>query len=178
MKTLSITLECMQTFLLFLPLVFTFGLLPQINTFTLSLLEQIEIYLFGGTAQHSLASACLNVSRSAFSVLALASILFISVYSSPMTLSEIGGGGNSHLADWAHAAAKRNQYSQSVLFSVYCAGIIIVGYMLSRQTSDTLTLFKAFFAKFTRSFRRIKTDKKRKSATQIFTQGTDIDISF
>ena len=165
----------MQTFLLFLPLVFTFGLLPQINTFLLSLLEQIEIYLFGGTAQHSLASAFLNVSRSAFSILALALILFISVYSSPMTISEISGGGggtssgsstsgNSHLADWAHTAAKHNQYSHTVLFSVYCACIIIVGYMLSRQTSDTLTLFKAFFANFIQSFRR-KTAKKQKSTT-------------
>ena len=31
------------------PLIFVFGLLPQINTFTMYSLEQLDVHLFGGT---------------------------------------------------------------------------------------------------------------------------------
>lgn len=33
------------------PLIFTLGLLPQVNTFLQYLLEQIEIHLFGGNGE-------------------------------------------------------------------------------------------------------------------------------
>ena len=153
----EIILESIETFLLFLPLVFTFGLLPQINTFTLSVLEQMEIYLFGGTAQHSLTSALLNVARSLFTIMCLTCVLVVSVYSSTVQMTpQINEIQTSHLANWAHTLAKQNHYSQSVLFSVYCACVIIVAFMLSRQTSDTATLCKAFF-KHLITFRKKKT---------------------
>lgn len=36
-------------FLLCLPAIFTLGLLPQVNTFVMYILEQVEIHVFGGT---------------------------------------------------------------------------------------------------------------------------------
>ena len=36
-------------FLLCLPAVFTLGMLPQVNTFVMYILEQVEIHVFGGT---------------------------------------------------------------------------------------------------------------------------------
>ena len=36
-------------FLLCLPATFTLGLLPQVNTFVMYVLEQVEIHVFGGT---------------------------------------------------------------------------------------------------------------------------------
>jgi len=36
-------------FLLCLPAVFTLGMLPQVNTFMMYILEQVEIHVFGGT---------------------------------------------------------------------------------------------------------------------------------
>jgi len=38
-------------FLLCLPATFTLGLLPQVNTFVMYILEQVEIHVFGGTGK-------------------------------------------------------------------------------------------------------------------------------
>ena len=46
---LETVLATLENLLLFFPFVFTLGLLPQISTFALCILEQIDIYLFGGT---------------------------------------------------------------------------------------------------------------------------------
>ena len=51
-------------FLLFFPLIFVLGLLPQINTFVMYLLEQVDIHLLGGNATSSLLSAIYCVIRS------------------------------------------------------------------------------------------------------------------
>ena len=137
--------------------------------------------MFGGTAQHSLTSALFNISRSLFALFGLAFILVVSVYSSTQMATQssdintsIGasGGSSSQLAGLAYSAAKQNQYSQSVLFSVYCAAVIIVAYILSRQTSDTATLFRAFFYKHFIKFRKQKSkhknDKNKKKGNTSF----------
>ncbi|KAF0027060.1 hypothetical protein F2P81_019801 [Scophthalmus maximus] len=46
------------------PITFLVGLFPQINTFTIYLLEQIDMHLFGGTAATSLISAVYSILRS------------------------------------------------------------------------------------------------------------------
>ena len=145
---MSNVLEAVQMFLLFFPLVFTFGFLPQINTFCLSLLEQLEIYVFGGTAQHSLTTALLSVSVSLLSVSFLTGVLVISVYTIPagsiQRQIEAMSHQKSSLAYIANAASKQHLYSQSVGFSVYCALLVCVAYNLSRQSSDVLRLALAF----------------------------------
>jgi len=38
-------------FILCFPLIFTLGLLPQVNTFIMYLLEQIDMHVFGGNGK-------------------------------------------------------------------------------------------------------------------------------
>ena len=40
-----------SVFLLCLPLVFTAGLLPQVNTFIMYALEQLDTHIFGGNGE-------------------------------------------------------------------------------------------------------------------------------
>lgn len=62
----------METLLLYLllsfPLVFSLGLLPQVSTFCIYALEQIDLHVFGGTAVTGLASAAYVLARSLFLV--------------------------------------------------------------------------------------------------------------
>ena len=55
-------------FLLCFPAIFVLGLLPQINTFVMYILEQIDIHIFGGNAASSLLSSIYCVSRSLLAV--------------------------------------------------------------------------------------------------------------
>ncbi|CAD5215033.1 unnamed protein product [Bursaphelenchus xylophilus] len=50
--------------ILFLPIMFTLGLLPQVNTLVMHVLEQAEMNLFGGTAAFSMCSSIFSVTRS------------------------------------------------------------------------------------------------------------------
>ncbi|KAL7063035.1 hypothetical protein AAHC03_0580 [Spirometra sp. Aus1] len=52
--------------LLAFPLVFVVGLVPQLNTMIIYLLEQVEIHVFGGTGTVNLGSAFCSILRSAF----------------------------------------------------------------------------------------------------------------
>lgn len=44
-------LFCPTVFALCFPVIFLFGLLPQVNTFAMCLLEQIDMHIFGGTGK-------------------------------------------------------------------------------------------------------------------------------
>ena len=44
------------------------GLLPQVNTFTMYVLEQVEMHVFGGSATTSLMAAVFTVARSCVAV--------------------------------------------------------------------------------------------------------------
>ena len=43
---------CPTVFALCFPVIFLFGLLPQVNTFVMCLLEQIDMHIFGGTGKN------------------------------------------------------------------------------------------------------------------------------
>ncbi|XP_058445647.1 protein pecanex isoform X2 [Malaya genurostris] len=106
-------LQCTQSILsvviLLFPFLFSLGLFPQVNTFAMYLLEQIDMHIFGSNASCSLLSSFLSVLRS---ILAC-TLLFGPAYGG---LSETG--------------------TQHVLFSMFCAFLITVSYHLSRCTSD------------------------------------------
>ncbi|XP_055542206.1 protein pecanex isoform X2 [Wyeomyia smithii] len=95
--------------ILLFPFLFSLGLFPQINTFAMYFLEQIDMHIFGSNASCSLLSSFLSVVRS---ILAC-TLLFGPAYGG---LSETG--------------------TQHVLFSMFCAFLITVSYHLSRCTSD------------------------------------------
>lgn len=96
--------------LLAFPIFFSLGLFPQINTFLMYLLEQIDMHIFGGNAVCSLGSAFISVIRSVFACFILYGPAF---------------GGLSEL-----------KQTQNVLFSFFCALIISISYHLSRSASD------------------------------------------
>lgn len=117
-------LACVQLALLFFPLLFTLGLFPQVSTFVLCILEQLDMYVFGGTAMNNLIGAVLSLLRSITAVLLLALVLFSSTPSASTSI------------------ANEQQFSQSVLFSLYCAFLVVTAYFLSRQSSDLLAYVK------------------------------------
>lgn len=97
-------------FILFFPLLFSLGLFPQINTFMLYLLEQIDMHIFGGNAMSSLSAAFFCVFRSVLAVISLSGLAYGG-------LSEAKG-------------------SQHILFSIFCACLVACCYHLSRSASD------------------------------------------
>lgn len=135
----ELLLCCFEILLLFFPLIFTFGLFPQITTFFLCILEQIDMYIFGGTAMNSLLGAILSLIRSILFTLILSSILFSSIYSIQAVSNhqnyDIANNDNTNNSP-ASVAASNNQFSQSVIFSVYCGLLVIISYFLSRQSSN------------------------------------------
>lgn len=88
------------------PVIFMLGLLPQITTFIIHVLEQIDMHLFGSTASTlGLRSAVFSFCRS---IVAIILLYLIALQSS----------------------------SSPRVFSVYCASLIAVSYFLSRCSSD------------------------------------------
>lgn len=96
--------------LLFFPLLFSFGLLPQINTFTMYLLEQIDMHVFGGNAVSSLTASFYCLFRSVLAV--------------------------GLLYGFAYGGLSEPKSSQHMLFSMFCALLISFSYHLSRSASD------------------------------------------
>ncbi|KAI5694056.1 hypothetical protein M8J75_010034 [Diaphorina citri] len=107
--------ECLITFLLYFPLIFSFGLFPQVNTCFMYFLEQIDIYMFGGNATCSVLSAVFCVFRSLLSVF----LLF----------------------GFAYAGLSEPKSSQHILFSIYCGLVVATSYHLSRCSSDPMPIW-------------------------------------
>uniref|UniRef100_A0A8D3BXJ7 Pecanex-like protein n=1 Tax=Scophthalmus maximus TaxID=52904 RepID=A0A8D3BXJ7_SCOMX len=98
------------------PITFLVGLFPQINTFTIYLLEQIDMHLFGGTAATSLISAVYSILRSLIALSLLYGFCF---------------GALKEPWDEQHTPA---------LFSGFCGLLVVFSYHLSRQSSDPSVL--------------------------------------
>uniref|UniRef100_A0A8C4XDJ4 Pecanex-like protein n=1 Tax=Erpetoichthys calabaricus TaxID=27687 RepID=A0A8C4XDJ4_ERPCA len=94
------------------PVIFLLGLLPQINTFFIYLLEQIDTHFFGGTAVTGLASAFYSLLRS----LTAAAVLYGFCF-----------GALKEPWDEQHIPA---------LFSAFCGLLVVFSYHLSRQSSE------------------------------------------
>lgn len=109
-EILSMIRDILIYFLLFFPLIFSFGLLPQINTFTMYLLEQIDMHIFGGNAVSSLTASFYCLFRS---------ILAVGV-----------------LYGFAYGGLSEEKKSQHMLFSMFCGLLISFSYHLSRSASD------------------------------------------
>uniref|UniRef100_A0A0K8V950 Pecanex-like protein n=1 Tax=Bactrocera latifrons TaxID=174628 RepID=A0A0K8V950_BACLA len=103
-------LQVMYVFLLCFPIIFSLGLFPQINTFLMYLLEQIDMHVFGGNAAGSLLGSFLCVLRSILGVM----LLYGPLYS----------------------AFAEERGTQFIVFSLFCAILVPLGYHLSRSASD------------------------------------------
>lgn len=105
------------------PVTFLVGLFPQINTFTIYLLEQIDMHFFGGTAATSLVSAVYSILRSLIALSLLYGFCF---------------GALKEPWDEQHTPA---------LFSSFCGLLVVFSYHLSRQSSDPSVLISLIKAK-------------------------------
>ncbi|XP_014279000.1 pecanex-like protein 1 isoform X1 [Halyomorpha halys] len=111
MSNVSVLLrDFLLIFLLCFPLLFGLGLYPQINTFAMHLLEQIDMHVFGGNATCSLWSAVYCVFRSVVAVL--------------------------FLYGFAYGGLSEEKTSQRILFSIYCGLLVATSYHLSRSSSE------------------------------------------
>jgi hypothetical protein len=102
--------------ILCLPVAFSIGLFPQINTFFMYVCEQVDMHVFGGNAVCNLLAGFLAVLRSIVGCL----ILFGPIY-----------GG---LLEANH--------TQHILVSMFCGMLIPMAYHLSRSSSDFTHLFQ------------------------------------
>uniref|UniRef100_A0A8C7X1B7 Pecanex-like protein n=1 Tax=Oryzias sinensis TaxID=183150 RepID=A0A8C7X1B7_9TELE len=105
------------------PLTFLVGLFPQINTFTIYMLEQIDMHFFGGTAATSLISAVYSILRSLIALSLLYGFCF---------------GALKEPWDEQHTPA---------LFSGFCGLLVVLSYHLSRQSSDPTVLLSLIKSK-------------------------------
>uniref|UniRef100_I3JBK1 Pecanex-like protein n=1 Tax=Oreochromis niloticus TaxID=8128 RepID=I3JBK1_ORENI len=109
--------DVLIVFALCFPVIFLFGLLPQVNTFVMCLLEQIDMHIFGGSATTSPLSSLYSLIRSVL----VAALLY------GFCLGAIN-------APWGDAHVP-------VLFSVFCGLLLALSYHLSRQSSDPTILW-------------------------------------
>ncbi|XP_033834876.1 pecanex-like protein 3 [Periophthalmus magnuspinnatus] len=109
--------DVLIVFALCFPVIFLFGLLPQVNTFVMCLLEQIDMHIFGGSATTSPLSSLFSLMRS----MLVAALLY------GFCLGAIN-------APWGDAHVP-------VLFSVFCGLLLALSYHLSRQSSNPSILW-------------------------------------
>ncbi|CRK86838.1 CLUMA_CG000666, isoform A [Clunio marinus] len=102
--------------ILCLPVAFSIGLFPQINTFFMYFCEQIDMHVFGGNAICNLLAGFLAIFRSIIGCL----ILYGPIY---------GGLVESN-------------NTQHILVSMFCGMLIPMAYHLSRSSSDFTHLFQ------------------------------------
>uniref|UniRef100_A0A669C5E8 Pecanex-like protein n=1 Tax=Oreochromis niloticus TaxID=8128 RepID=A0A669C5E8_ORENI len=123
------------------PITFLVGLFPQINTFTIYLLEQIDMHFFGGTAATSLISAVYSILRS----LAALSLLYGFCF-----------GALKEPWDEQHTPA---------LFSGFCGLLVVLSYHLSRQSSDPSVLLSLIKSKIMPAL--VESDEEEEDDTNI-----------
>lgn len=107
---LTFSKNFLAMFILFFPLWFSLGLFPQIDTFVMYFLEQIDMHIFGGNAMSSLLGSLYCIFRSVMVVLIL-----------------VGP---------AYGGLCEKKGSQHTSYSIFCAAIVASSYHLSRCTSD------------------------------------------
>ncbi|KAK1791867.1 hypothetical protein P4O66_013847 [Electrophorus voltai] len=121
------------------PISFLLGLLPQINTFIIYVLEQIDMHLFGGTGLYQFPTRCCN--RTLFSLLLYSeesdgidfTVWILFRCPEGLVLFEL-----QEPWDEQHIPA---------LFSGFCALLVVLSYHLSRQSSDPSVLFSLIKSK-------------------------------
>ncbi|XP_063162844.1 pecanex-like protein 2 [Candoia aspera] len=111
-------------FLYCFPVISLLGLFPQINTFCIYLLEQIDILVFGGSAAAGMFSSLYSISRSFIAVIVLYTFCFNAV---------------KEPWDAQHIPA---------LFSAFCGLLVALSYHLSRQSSDPSVLVSLIHCKY------------------------------
>jgi hypothetical protein len=150
---LKLTRDLLVYLVLCFPVIFSLGLLPQISTFTIYLLEQIEINVFSGTAVTGLSSAVYAIFRSCF--------LVVLVYGP------------------AYAGLKEPATSQHILFSAYCGLLVASCYHVSRCSADPSVLcswvLQLANSKQSKTTTNPKTSTKNEDGNEVFNKASSKD---
>lgn len=104
------------------PVLFSIGLFPQINTFLLYALEQIDMHVFGGNAAASLTAGFTSLFKNWLAVGILYGFIF--------------------------GALAEPQSTQHILFSIFCGLLVATSYHLSRCASDPSVLWSVLKQQF------------------------------
>lgn len=144
--TLEYTKSGLLVFILALPIIFTIGLLPQISTFAMHIVEQIEMHIFGGCATLSLPTALYALSRS----LVCGAILFGISQAILVPVTDV------KLA------------AQQVPFSIFVALLVGIAYLLSRSSTQPRLLLH-WVSKYSLTTSGFK-------AKQTATEADDLDL--
>ncbi|XP_004432433.1 PREDICTED: pecanex-like protein 2 [Ceratotherium simum simum] len=126
--SLQLARDLLIVFLYCFPAISLLGLFPQINTFCIYLLEQIDMLFFGGSAVSGMTSAVYSMARS----VTAATLLHVFCFS----------------------AVKEPWSAQHIpaLFSAFCGLLVALSYHLSRQSSNPSVLLSfiqcRLFSKF------------------------------
>uniref|UniRef100_A0A1B6E3I5 Pecanex-like protein n=1 Tax=Clastoptera arizonana TaxID=38151 RepID=A0A1B6E3I5_9HEMI len=102
--------DSLAVLILCFPILFSLGLFPQVNTFAMYVLEQVDMHIFGGNATSSLSAALYCVFRSCLAVILL--------------------------YGFAYGGLSETKLAQHILFSIFCGLIVATSYHLSRSSSD------------------------------------------
>uniref|UniRef100_A0A6A7FS33 Pecanex-like protein n=4 Tax=Hirondellea gigas TaxID=1518452 RepID=A0A6A7FS33_9CRUS len=130
-------------FLLSFPLLFSLGLLPQVNTFLMYALEQIDIHVFGGNATTSLSSAFYCVLRSCLAVACLCGFAYGGLIDSGGTVAQANTATVEHSSEKvASRTFPGTDGGQYILYSIFCALLLAFSYHLSRSCADYTTLWQ------------------------------------
>lgn len=92
------------------PFLFCIGVFPQVNTFSIFLLEQIDIHIFGGNAAASLWAVAISNMKNWIAV--------------------------GCLYGFAYGALAEEESTQHLLFSIFCGLLVLISYHMSRCSSD------------------------------------------
>lgn len=114
--------ELMSIILLIFPILFSFGLFAQVNTFLMYVLEQFDMHIFGGNAVCGLISAFLGIFKSIL--------------------------GCCILYGFAYGGLSEPRQTQHILFSCFCALLVSTAYHLSRSASDFTYLWAIIKSSF------------------------------
>ncbi|XP_052105318.1 pecanex-like protein 1 isoform X2 [Mytilus californianus] len=123
-SSLRFTRDLLKVLVLFFPVIFTVGLLPQVNTFIMYLFEQLDMHLFGGNATVSLGSSIYVFCRSIIATAFLYPFCYLA--------AQVGTCPQSKC---------EQECAQNAVFSILCAMIVAVSYHLSRGASDPSVLW-------------------------------------
>lgn len=154
--------ETTKIVILSFPIIFSFGLLPQIDTFVTFLLEHIEIHVFGGSAATlGLTSALFAFARSLITIIFLYLLALLSLH-----------------RVYFDSLAKKTDFTFhqfDVAFSVFCGILTSFAYLLSRCSSDPTILFKLIKKCFSGCSRQILPDQSIQGNT-IENEGVEMKV--
>ena len=107
-ETLTFARDVLIGFILAFPIIFVIGLLPQISTFMMHVLEQLDMHVFGGSAMTSLTASFYSITRSVVCVCVLTPVCYI-----PLQYSDKSRG-------------------MHVVFSIFAGLLLTISYHISR----------------------------------------------